>query len=339
MSQNITNTGMPTPTTTQDWTAIPDEAIQLASDNDKETANAECAKHQCQKWVRKECKVAEEAAECARVAQCQEMEACEAQEKVAWEKEEHAYAVDSETEFYAALSQQSKTLIGDRLGMSVPVLAESGDHRPAESSKAKGKVKAHDPVPVSLCTQCIRAGVECMFNLVKASNGWGAIDPIVVPMASLFFLMCLGLKEQCVLPGGPNSMPKKKWAPKEMMLPRASERKKHEQVNSPEVEVQARSLRSENVAGEILVAWGSQAIMAAIDWHRKMAKHQEISKETQHMQRHSNNHLFELQETEYWQVAEVGESSDEGSTSKETSDGETDKDMEGKEALGSDPEV
>ncbi|KAI6040583.1 hypothetical protein EDC04DRAFT_2602364 [Pisolithus marmoratus] len=80
--------------------------------------------------------------------------------------------------------------------------------------------------------------------------------------------------------------------------------------------------------------------MAAIDWHTsEMAKHQEMAKENQHMQREFNNHLYKLpQEMEYQQVAEVGESSDEGSTGEETSDRETDEDAEGEEAPESDPE-
>ncbi|KAI6024219.1 hypothetical protein EDC04DRAFT_2900292 [Pisolithus marmoratus] len=80
--------------------------------------------------------------------------------------------------------------------------------------------------------------------------------------------------------------------------------------------------------------------MAAIDWHTsEMAKHQEIAKQTQHMQRWLNSCLYDLlQETKYWQMVEVEESSDEGSTGEETSDGETDKDAEGEEAPESDPE-
>ncbi|KAI6015954.1 hypothetical protein EDC04DRAFT_2608632 [Pisolithus marmoratus] len=158
----------------------------------------------------------EEVAEHARVVQAeaehQEEEACEA-----WEMEEHEEE-DQE------LNRWSKVPVVDRLGTSAPVLAESGASRRIES---KG------------------AGVECMFELVKAT----------------------------------------------------------------------------------------------IDWHTsKMAKHWEITKETQCMQRQFNNHHYELlQETEYWQVVEVGESSDKESTGKGTSDGETNKDMEGEEAPESDP--
>ncbi|KAI6024425.1 hypothetical protein EDC04DRAFT_2606445 [Pisolithus marmoratus] len=95
------------------------------------------------------------------------------------------------------------------------------------------------------------------------------------------------------------------------------------------------------MAGEMLVAWGLHAIAAAIDQHTsEMAKHWEITRQTQHVQRQLSNHLYDLlQETEYWQVAEVVESSDEEGTSKETSDGETDEDVEGEEAPESDLEV
>ncbi|KAI6028242.1 hypothetical protein EDC04DRAFT_2898978 [Pisolithus marmoratus] len=66
--------------------------------------------------------------------------------------------------------------------------------------------------------------------------------------------------------------------------------------------------------------------MAAIDWHtNEMAKHWEIAKETQCMQRQFNDCLYKLlQEMEYQQVVEVGELSDKESTGMETSDGETD---------------
>ncbi|KAI5993113.1 hypothetical protein EDC04DRAFT_2613447 [Pisolithus marmoratus] len=81
--------------------------------------------------------------------------------------------------------------------------------------------------------------------------------------------------------------------------------------------------------------------MAAIDWHTsEMAKHWEMAKETQHMQRQFNNHLYKLlQETEYWQVVEVGESRDKESAGMETSDREIDEDVEGEEAPESDLEV
>ncbi|KAI5980375.1 hypothetical protein EDC04DRAFT_2618805 [Pisolithus marmoratus] len=222
MSQNVANTSLPTPTTTQDWSAILDEAIQLASDNDKETADAK----------------------------------------------------QSEPLVETRLRMSAPT--GDRLGTSVPVPAETGNPGLAESSKANGKAKACDLVPVGPCAWCVRAGVECTFELARAK-----------------------------------------------------------------VEVQAGPLRSENVAGEMLVARGLHAIAAAIDWHTsKMAKHWEMAKETHHMQRQFNNHLYELlQEMEYWEVAEVGESSEEESTGKETSDGGTDKDVEGEEAPESDLEV
>ncbi|KAI6010162.1 hypothetical protein EDC04DRAFT_2610308 [Pisolithus marmoratus] len=66
--------------------------------------------------------------------------------------------------------------------------------------------------------------------------------------------------------------------------------------------------------------------------HALMAKHQQIAKESQHMQRQFNNCHFDLlQEMEYWQVAEVGELSDKESTGIETSNRETDKDVEGEE--------
>ncbi|KAI5985323.1 hypothetical protein EDC04DRAFT_2615412 [Pisolithus marmoratus] len=244
MSQNIANTGLPTPTATQDWTAVPDEAIQSASEDEQETADMKYAKCQCWKQAKKEQKAAKEAAEHMRVAQAE-----------------------------------------------------------------------------------AEAGVECMFELAKASK-----------QRKKSCDQCSGLKEQCVLPGAKK---KKEQGAKEATSPRASDKKKRAQAKSLEVEVQAGPSRSKNMAGEILVARGLHAIMAAIDWHtNEMAKHQEITKETQHMQRWFNDHLYELlQEMEYWQVAEVGESSDEESTGMETSDGETDKDMEGEEAPESDLEV
>ncbi|KAI6006364.1 hypothetical protein EDC04DRAFT_2611518 [Pisolithus marmoratus] len=249
MSQNVVNTGLPTPATTQDWTTVLDKAIQSASNDDKETADAKYAKCQCWKQAKKEHKVAEEVAAHARAAQAE----AEHWEKECWEKEE--------LEDNQEMNRWSKMLVvdrlrvsapvGDRPGMSVPVLAETGNPGPAEGLKAKGKAKACDLVPVGPgpCAWCVRAGVECMFKLARA-------------------------------------------------------------------------------------------IMAAIDWHTsKMVKHREITKVTQHTQRQFNNHLYELlQEMEYQQVAEVGESSDEESTGIETSNRETNKDAEGEEAPESDPE-
>ncbi|KAI6013508.1 hypothetical protein EDC04DRAFT_2609314 [Pisolithus marmoratus] len=239
MSQNIANTGLPTPAATQDWSATPDEALQLASEDKQEIANAKQSK------------------------------------------------------MLVETRPRMSALIGNGPGTSVLVLVES--------SKVKGKAKACDLVPVGPCAQCVRAGVECMFKLAK----------------------CLGLKEQCMLPGAEK---KKKRGPEEMTSPRAGDKKKRV---------------SENLAGEILVVRGLHAIVAAIDQHtNKMVKHREIAKETQHVQRWFNDHLYELlQEMEYWQVAEVEESSDEESTSEEMSDRETNEDAEGEEAPESDLEV
>ncbi|KAI6038477.1 hypothetical protein EDC04DRAFT_2603931 [Pisolithus marmoratus] len=149
----------------------------------------------------------------------------------------------------------------------------------AESSKVKGKAKAYDPVPISPCAQCVRARVECTFELAK----------------------CPGLKEQCVLSGGSKGMLRKKQALEETTSPRAGEKKKHAQVKSPEVEVQAGPLRSKSVTGV-----GDPGGMGVTYQHTKeMAKHQQIAKESQHMQRQFNNCLFDLlQEMEYQQVAE-----------------------------------
>ncbi|KAI5992336.1 hypothetical protein EDC04DRAFT_2613659 [Pisolithus marmoratus] len=307
MSQNIANTSLPTPTATQDWTAVLDEAIQSASKDDQETADAKYAEHQCQKRVKKEHKVADEAAAHERVAQAE----VERWERECQEKEEHSYTVNSETKW-------SKMPVVDRLRVSAPVGNRPGTSVPVPvgGSKVKGKSKAHDPVPVGPCAQCVRAEVECTFELVKASkHGKKSCD------------WRSGLKKQCMLPGAE----KKK---------KAGDKKKWVQAKSLEVQVQAGSSRSESVTGGILVAWGLQAIVAAIDWHTsEMVKHQEMAKETQCMQRQFNNHLYELlQETEYQQVTEVGELSDKGSTGKETSD-ETDEDTEGEEAPESDPEV
>ncbi|KAI6009099.1 hypothetical protein EDC04DRAFT_2610739 [Pisolithus marmoratus] len=236
MSQNIANTGLPTPTTTQDWTTVPDKAILSASKDDQATADVKYAEHQCQKQVRKECKVAEE------------MVAHERAEIEGWEQE--CWDQEEQSEMPVVDRPRVSVLVGDRPGISVLVLAESGGPGPAEGLKVKGKVKAHDPVLASLCAQCVRDGVECMS---EESGGRG--------------------------PG-----------------------------------------------------WVFE-IQGSIDWHTsEMEKHWEIAKQTQHMQRQLNSHLYDLQETKYWQMAGVVESSDEASTGKETSDGETDKDVEGEEA-------
>ncbi|KAI6044042.1 hypothetical protein EDC04DRAFT_2599651 [Pisolithus marmoratus] len=241
MSQNVANTGLPTPAATQDWTTILEEAIQLASDNDKETADVKYAKHQCWKQVRKEHKVAKEVA---------------AHEKVEAEHLEDNWEMNRQSKMPVETRLRTSAPTGDRPGTSVLVLAQSGSPGPAESSKAKGKAKARDPVPVGPCAQCVRARVECTFELARASAE------------------------------------KKK---------KASDKKKWARAKGPEVEVQAGSSRSEGVGGEMLIAWGLHAIVAAIDQHTsEMAKHREITKQTQHVQRQLNSRLYDLlQETEY----------------------------------------
>ncbi|KAI6043635.1 hypothetical protein EDC04DRAFT_2600086 [Pisolithus marmoratus] len=133
MSQNIANTGLPTPAATQDWTTVLDEAIQSASHDDKKTAD-----------TKKECKAAEEAAACERAE-------AECWEKEHWDRKECSYAMDLEMEYYEALlnhqqaeedqemNRQSKMLVVDRPSASVPVPAESGGPGPAEGLRAKGK--------------------------------------------------------------------------------------------------------------------------------------------------------------------------------------------------------
>ncbi|KAI6024218.1 hypothetical protein EDC04DRAFT_2900291 [Pisolithus marmoratus] len=173
MSQNIANASLPTPTATQDWTTAPEEAIQLESKDNQETADAKYAKHQHCKQVKKECKAAEEAA-------AHEREEAEHWEKECQDQEEHSYAINSEMEYFEVLlnhqqaeedwemNRWSKMLVVDRLRVSVPVLAQSGNSGLAESSKVKGKAKACDPVLVGPCAQCVRAGVECTFELARA---------------------------------------------------------------------------------------------------------------------------------------------------------------------------
>ncbi|KAI6013842.1 hypothetical protein EDC04DRAFT_2609162 [Pisolithus marmoratus] len=100
MSQNITNTGLPTPATTQDWTTVLDKAIQSASEDDQETANVKYAECQHHKRVKKECKAAEEAV-------AHERAEVERWEKECQDCEECSYAMDSETKYYKVVRDAS----------------------------------------------------------------------------------------------------------------------------------------------------------------------------------------------------------------------------------------
>ncbi|KAI5981148.1 hypothetical protein EDC04DRAFT_2617614 [Pisolithus marmoratus] len=174
MSQNVTNTGLPTPTATQDWTAVPDKAIQSASEDEQEIADMKYTECQCWKRAKEEQKAAEEAAERVRVAQveakCQEEEACEAQAKEARERAEHTQSEMPVMDEPRA-SAPVPAAPGNRPGTSVLVPAESGGPGLAEGLK------------------CVRARVECTFELAKASkHGKKSCD------------QCSGLKEQLKSP-------------------------------------------------------------------------------------------------------------------------------------------
>ncbi|KAI6045903.1 hypothetical protein EDC04DRAFT_2598479 [Pisolithus marmoratus] len=102
MSQNIANTGLPTPTAIQDWTIVPDEDIQLASDDNKETADAKYAKRQCQK-----------------------------QSETLVETMPRSVPVENRL--------RASAPVGDRPGVNVPVPAESGGPRAGRGFKGEGE--------------------------------------------------------------------------------------------------------------------------------------------------------------------------------------------------------
>ncbi|KAI6046208.1 hypothetical protein EDC04DRAFT_3016405 [Pisolithus marmoratus] len=144
MSQSTANTGLPTPTTTQDWTIIPDEVIQSASKDDKETADMNYAKHQCQKQVRKDTLLVTPGQQAATQYMSFQQEACEAQER------------DAIT-----------MAMGGRGPADEQVARDTGRRQLSTKCTSTGRrLKNEGP-----CTQCIRAELECTFKLAKAKCG------------------------------------------------------------------------------------------------------------------------------------------------------------------------
>ncbi|KAI6095887.1 hypothetical protein EDD16DRAFT_1526160 [Pisolithus croceorrhizus] len=264
---------MPTPlaTTVQDWSAVLDSAIQSDSNNDEAVAKAKYDERQHQKKAQKDQKAAEEAAAQERVeAECQEREAVELhrqEEAERWEREENEHQEREENEHQEReenehQEREAQAWVASQVegGGSQSHDPEVSLSTPAESNPvlAEGLQSQGGPQADHMtCARCARAEVDCTYELAKASkHGKKSCD------------RCLSMKEQCV-PAGTKKV-QKCVVPAESMSPRASEKKKHAQAKSPEVEVVGGSSQAEkgkSVACDTSITSGLYAIAAAIDWH------------------------------------------------------------------------
>ncbi|KAI6004795.1 hypothetical protein EDD15DRAFT_2359640 [Pisolithus albus] len=162
MSQYTINTGFPPATAILDWTAIPDEAIQSASDDDQTVADAKFAECQCRKRVRREQRAAAEAAEHER----QEREEAEHREREETERREREEAEHRERE-EAECQQQEE--VERRQRESVEIAREAAEGSQVATSR-KGKEATRAEMPVGPCARCLHAQVECTFELAKAPS-------------------------------------------------------------------------------------------------------------------------------------------------------------------------
>ncbi|KAI5995410.1 hypothetical protein EDD15DRAFT_2195438 [Pisolithus albus] len=330
MSQHTVNTGFPPATAILDWTAVPDEAIQLASDDDQTVADAKFAERQCRKRVRREQRAAAEAAEHERrereQAEHWEREETECREREEAERREREEAERQQREEVERCQQES-----------VEIAQEAAEGSQVATSR-KGKEVTRAETPVGPCARCLRAQVECTFELAKVSRqGKKSCD------------RCTGLKEQCKLPGGSKEVKagtRGKRTPEDQTSPRAGEKKKRARAKSPEVEVvggPSKAAAAESGDGGIVQAL--HAITEAIDWHtEEMREHRRLAKSQHEMQCWFNNHLWELlQETKYRQVetdeSEGDETSEGEPEGSESSDDEWENDMRGEGETDAEAEV
>ncbi|KAI5988427.1 hypothetical protein EDD15DRAFT_2199061 [Pisolithus albus] len=310
MSQYAANTGLPPASAILDWTAVPDEAIQSASDDDQQVADAKFAERQRRKRLRREQKAAAEAAERERrereeaerrereeserrereEAERREREEAERREREETERREREEAARRERESAERMQARSEGLVG-----------VGGSEVSAGGTRGKGKATEPDraETPVGPCNRCLWAQAQCTFELAKASKrGKRSCD------------RCTGLKEQCKLPGVAKEGKAGKRVPEDQTSPRAGEKKKRARARSPEVEVvggPSKMPEAESGGGGLVGAL--HAIAEAIDRHtEEMQEHRRLAKSQHETQRRFNNHLWELlQETEYRQ-AETDES-------------------------------
>ncbi|KIK11862.1 hypothetical protein PISMIDRAFT_25730 [Pisolithus microcarpus 441] len=220
MSQSTANPSLPPASSIRDWTVIPDEAIQLVSDDDQEVTDAKFMEHQCQKKVWQEQRAAAEAAEC----KCWEREetiCCKREEAEHREKEETECQKREEAEHWQQelaerMQERVESLVGGRARWSaVSIEGTQGVVKNLQVPvRGKGKELAQVEAPVGPCTQCACANTECTFELAK---------------------------EQCKLLGGSKEVQAGSKVGKRMLEDqtslRAGEKKKQVRAKSPEVEV------------------------------------------------------------------------------------------------------
>ncbi|KAI6094184.1 hypothetical protein EDD16DRAFT_1526802 [Pisolithus croceorrhizus] len=180
-------------------------------------------------------KVAEEAVAWERVeAECWEREVaelCRQEEAEHWEREENEHQEKEENECQEREVEGRGSQSHDSVVCS-SALAESNPAL-AEGSQSQGGPQ----VDHMTCAWCTRAKVDCTYKLAKATS-------------TKKVWKCIVLAESMSL--------------------RASEKKKHAQAKSPEVEVVGGSLQAEkgkSVACDTSITSGLYAIAAAIDWH------------------------------------------------------------------------
>ncbi|KAI6004770.1 hypothetical protein EDD15DRAFT_2191549 [Pisolithus albus] len=305
MSQYTVNTGFPPATAILDWTAVPDKAIQSASDNDQTVADAKFAERQRRKRVRREQRAAAEAAERehwereeAERWEREEAERREREETERWEREEteHWEREEAERREREEAEHRQREEAERRQRESVEIAWEAAEGSQVATSR-KGKEATRAETPVGPCARCLHAQVECTFELAKVSRrGKKSCD------------RCTSLKEQCKLPGGSKEVKagtRGKRTPEDQTSPRAGEKKKRARAKSPEVEVVRGPSKAEAAeSGDGGIVQALHAIAEAIDWHtEEMREHRRLAKSQHETQRRFNNHLWELlQETEYQQV-------------------------------------
>ncbi|KAI5992163.1 hypothetical protein EDD15DRAFT_2197184 [Pisolithus albus] len=338
MSQYTVNTGFPPATAILDWTAVPDEAIQSASDDDQTVADAKFAERQRRKRVHREQRAAAEAAEHERrereEAEHREREEAERREREETERREREEAEHRERE---EAERRQREEVERRQRESVEIAREAAEGSQVATSR-KGKEATRAETPVGPCARCLHAQVECTFELAKVSR-WGkrSCD------------RCTGLKEQCKLPGGSKEVKagtRGKRTLEDQTSPRAGEKKKRARAKSPEVEVvggPSKAAAAESGDGGIVQAL--HAITEAIDRHtEEMREHQRLAKSQHETQHRFNNHLWELlQETEYRQVetdeSEGDETSEGEPEGSESSDDEWENDVRGEGETDAEAEV
>ncbi|KAI6011322.1 hypothetical protein PISMIDRAFT_9075 [Pisolithus microcarpus 441] len=205
MPQSTAHTGLPATTANHNWTTVPDEAIQSASEDDQETADAKFSERQ--HWKKEAKCLAKEEAKCREreEAEHRQREEGEHQQREEIERQKREEVECQQRESAERMQARAEILVGDWASESVVAAEGSRD-------KGKGKELGQTEVPAGPCSWCLRAQAECTFELAK-----------------------------CKLLGGSKeakaSTKVGKRTPEDQMSPRASEKKKRARVKSPEVEV------------------------------------------------------------------------------------------------------